>query len=184
MRVLFLALGANPNRRLAVTEESRRLAEAGEWPVVLIDDPRSWAAGTFAPGVTVLSLREQLDRHWPVAAEQLLLFRGPTSVLRRVGGRRGGRLASAYERRIADRLHRRGFLPLYRRLWRAGAVEAFRRRQGRFDAIVVTDPQSFPMAHRLVGPSDRADAPRVAFRIDQLLAPADQGNGKNHKDRA
>ena len=185
MRVLFLALGAN--RRLAVTQESRRLAEAGERPVVLIDDPRSWTAETFAPGVTVLSLREQPDRHWPVAAEQLVLFRGPTAVLRRVGGRRGGRLASAYQRRIADRLHRRGFLPLYRRFWRTGAdrpLEAFRRRQGRFDAIVVTDPQSFPVARRLVELSDRADAPRVAFRIDQLLAPADQGNGKNHKDRA
>jgi hypothetical protein len=72
-------------------------------------------------------------------------------------------------------------------LWRAGAdrpLVDFRRRQGRFDAIVVTDPQSFPVARRLVGLSDRADAPRVAFRIDQLLAPAGQRNGKNHKDRA
>jgi hypothetical protein len=185
MRVLFLALGAN--RRLAVTGESRRLAEAGERPVVLIDDPRSWIAETFAPGVTVVSLREQSDGHWPVAAEQLVLFSGPESLLHLVGGRRGGRLAAAYRRRIADRLHHRGFLPLYRRFWRDSAdrpLAAFRRRQGRFDAIVVTDPQSFPVAQRLVGLSDRADAPRVAFRIDQLLAPADQGNGKNHKDRA
>src|SRR5258707_1167036 len=145
MRVLFLALGAN--RRLAVTEESRRLAEAGERPVVLIDDPRSWTAETFAPGVTVLSLREQPAGHWPVAAEQLVLFRGGGWLLRGGGGRRGGGLAGAYEGGIADRLHRRGFLPLYRRLWRDGAdrpLEAFRRRQGRFDAIVVTDPQSFP----------------------------------------
>jgi hypothetical protein len=122
-----------------------------------------------------------------MAAEQLVLFRGPTSLLRRVGGRRGGRLASAYERRIADRLHRRGFLPLYRRLWRDSAerpLEAFRRQQGSFDAIVVTDPQSFPVALRLVGPPGRDPVPRVAFRVDQLLAPADPGNGRNHRDRA
>jgi hypothetical protein len=185
MRVLFLALGAN--RRLAVIEESRRLAGAGELAVVLVDDRRAWSAETFAPGVTVLSLREQAAGHWPASTEQLVLFRVPKALLRRVGGRRGGRLASAYERRVAERLHRRAFLPLYRRLWRDGAdrpLEAFRRRQGRFDAIVVTDPQSLPAAQRLVGPAGRADAPRVAFRVDQLLAPAAPGNGMNHKDRA
>jgi hypothetical protein len=185
MRVLFLALGAG--RRLAVTEESRRLAEAGERPVVLVDDRRGWAAETFAPGVTVLSLREQSAGHWPETTEQLVLFRVPKALIRRVGGRRGGKLASAYQRRIAERLHRRAFLPLYRRLWRDAAdrpLEAFRRRQGRFDAIVVTDPQSLPVAQRLVGPAGRADAPRVAFRIDQLLSPAAPGDGMNHKDRA
>jgi hypothetical protein len=185
MRVLFLALGAN--RRLAVTQESRLLAEAGERPVVLVDDPSSWAAETFAPGVTVLSLREQSDGHWPVAVEQLVLFRGPTALLRRVGGHRGGRLASAYERRIADRLHHRGFLPLYRRLWRDSAerpLEAFRRQQGSFDAIVVTDPQSFPVAQRLVGPPGRDAAPRVAFRIDQLLTPVDPGSGEKYRESA
>jgi len=184
MRVLFLALGAN--RRLAVTQESARLAEAGDRPVVLVDDRNTWAAETFAPGVTVLSLREQAGGHWPTAAEQLVLFRGPTFLLRRLG-RRGGRLAGAYQRRIADRLHHRAFLPLYRRLWPDGAdrpLDAFRRRQGRFDAILVTDPQSIPAARRLVGPAGRPDAPRVAFRIDQLLVPADPGDGMNHKDRA
>jgi hypothetical protein len=76
---------------------------------------------------------------------------------------------------------------LYRRLWRDSAerpLEAFRRQQESFDAIVVTDPQSFPVAQRLVGPPGRDAAPRVAFRIDQLLAPVNPGNGKNHRDRA
>jgi hypothetical protein len=185
MRVLFLALGAS--RRLAVTEETRVLAQAGGQPVVLVDDPRAWAAETFAPGVTVVSLTEQPRSHWPLTAERLVLYRAPKFLLRRIGGRRGDRLAAAYERRIAHRLHRRAFLPLYRRLWRDGAdrpLEAFRRQRGRFDAIVVTDPQSFPAAERLVRDDRGPETIPVAFRIDQLLAPVNPGNGVNHKDRA
>ncbi|OJF09466.1 hypothetical protein [Couchioplanes caeruleus] len=167
MRVLFLALGAG--RRLAVTGESRTLTERGERPVVLVDKAQTWADEEFAAGVQVVALAGLGGRHWPLTAERLVLHRAPAALLRRVGGRRGKRLASAYDRRIGRPLHRRVFLPLYGRLWRDAAdrpLAEFRRRWGRFDAIVVTDPQSFPVAQRLAG--DERHRPRVAFRIDQL----------------
>ncbi len=170
MRVLFLALGAN--RRLAVVEESRALAEAGERPVVLVDDASAWAGEEFAPGVRVVALAGMVGEHWPLAAERLLLHRAPSFLLRRAGGRRGGRWVAAYERRVGRRLQRRVFLPLYGRLWRDAGdrpLAAFRRRSGAFDAIVVTDPLSFPVAQRLVA---GGHPPRIVFRIDQLTSSA------------
>lgn len=179
MRVLFLALGAN--RRLAVTEESRKLAETGGRPVVLVDRAETWAAEEFAAGVEVVALAGLGGEHWPLAAERLVLHRAPRSLLRRVGGRRGKRLASAYDRRIGRPLHRRVFVPLYGRLWRDAAdrpLTEFSRRWGRFDALVVTDPQSFPVAQRLAG-GERHN-PRIAFRIDQVTS---SGETVDHEDK-
>lgn len=169
MRVLFLALGAN--RRPAVLADTRTLAEAGGQPVVLADDASAWPAGDFAPGVRLVSLAGLGAGHWPVAAERLILHRAPSFLLRRVGGRRGGQWVATYERRIGRRLQRRAFRPLYGRLWRdAGqrALEGFRSQWGVFDAIVVTDPLSFPVAQRLTA----GHPSRIVFRIDQLTSPA------------
>jgi hypothetical protein len=182
MRVLFLALGAN--RRLAVTEETRTLAAAGERPVVLVDKAESWAGDEFAAGVELVELARLGRGHWPLAAERLVLDRAPKSLLRRVGGRRGKRLVSAYDRRIGRPLHRRVFLPLYGRLWRDAGdrpLAEFSRRWGRFDALVVTDPQSFPVAQRLA--ADGRHRPRVAFRIDQVTSPGHQGETVDHEDK-
>lgn len=182
MRVLFLALGAN--RRLAVTEESRTLAETGGRAVVLVDKAETWSDAEFAAGVEVVALSGLGGQHWPLAAERLVLHRAPGSLLRRVGGRRGKRLASAYERRIGRPLHRRVFVPLYGRLWRDAAdrpLTEFRRRWGRFDTLVVTDPQSFPVAQRLTG--DERHKPRIAFRIDQVTSPGHQGETVDHEDK-
>jgi hypothetical protein len=121
MRVVFLALGAN--RRLAVTAESRLLVEAGGQAVVLVQNPRSWAKETFAPGVEVVALE-------------------PAGRLRR----------ALYRRSPVDRT--------------AARLARFHRRHGPFDAVVVTDPLSFPAAQRLAGLGDA----RVAFRLDQLPA--------------
>lgn len=183
MRVLFLALGAN--RRVAVIEESRRLAEAGGHPVVLVDRPKQWADQPPPPGVEFEALATLGADHWPMAAERVLLFRGPRFALRRLAGRgtaRADRVVSAYQRCIADPVHRSVFLPLYRRVWhgkRERPLDMFMRRHGRFDAVIVADARSFPAAQcvveRLAGATG---APRVAFRLDQLLAPADDPAGR------
>jgi hypothetical protein len=178
MRVLFLALGAS--RHVAVIEESRRLAEAGGHPVVLVDRPKQWADQPPPPGVEFEALVTIGADHWPTAAERMLLFRGPRFVLRRLAGRgtaRADRVVSAYQRRIADPVHRRAFLPLYRRVWhgkRERPLDMLMRRHGRFDAVIVADARSFPAAQRVVERlAGSTGAPRVAFRVDQLLTPAD-----------
>ncbi|GAA3336032.1 hypothetical protein GCM10020358_06660 [Amorphoplanes nipponensis] len=183
MRVLFLALGAN--RRLAVTEETRTLVQAGERPVVLVDRAESWAGDEFAAGVELVELAGLGRDHWPLTAERLVLHRAPKALLRRAGGRRGKRLVSAYDRRIGRPLHKRVFLPLYGRLWRDAAdrpLAEFNRRWGRFDTLVVTDPQSFPAAQRLAAAGRHR--PRIAFRIDQVTSSGRQGEIVDHEDKA
>jgi hypothetical protein len=54
MRVLFVAVGGN--RKIAVTEESRRLAEAGGHAVVLVERADAWPVNGFAPRVEVAAL--------------------------------------------------------------------------------------------------------------------------------
>jgi hypothetical protein len=181
MRVLFLALGGN--RRLAAIEESRAVAEAGGNPVVLVSGMARWEDETFAPGVDVVPL-SNYRKHWPLAAEHLVLFRGPRFLLRRVAGfgtARADRVVSAYDRGFANRVHRRAFRPVYVRLWHDGIhrqLDAFLVECGLFDAIVVADARSFPAAQRVVEQMEAATGarPRIAFRVDQLLAPATPAN--------
>jgi hypothetical protein len=176
MRVLFLALGGS--RRLAVTQDSRAVAESGGSAVVLVSGRARWADETFAPGVDVRSLTD-FHRHWPLAAESVVLFKGPRFLLRRLPGfgtQRADRAVAAYERRFANRVHRRAFRPMYRRLWPDGVhrqLDAFIRQCGPVDAIVVTDVLSFTAGQRIVERMAAATGspPKVAFRIDQLLAP-------------
>lgn len=169
MRVFFLALGAN--RRRAVIEESRRVVESGGQAVVLVKSRSAWSAETFAPGVRVLSPPSP-EAHWPLRAEQAALFRGPRFLLTRAARtlkRNPKRWAKAYEERVAKRVHRRLFLPAYRKAWpdqQERALAAVVRANGPYDAFVVTDPASLPVAVELVG------SERVAFRIDQLFTPA------------
>jgi hypothetical protein len=84
MRVLFLALGAN--RRVAVTEESRELAEAGGRPIVLVDRPAAWAADRFAPGVEIVSLAVLVRGRWPAFVEKVVLLRRVAGKLQRLRG--------------------------------------------------------------------------------------------------
>ena len=158
MRVLFLALSGN--RRRAVTAESRAVAAAGGRPTVLVAGLARWASETFAPDVEVVPL-SRYRRHWPLAVEHLVLYRGPGWLLRRRG-------LSVYKRLIADRVRRRLVRPVYRRLWSDGVhhqLDAFLAGCGPFDAVVVTDARSFPAARRVV---DRLGVARVVFRIDAL----------------
>jgi hypothetical protein len=176
MRVLFLALGGN--RRVAATEQSRAVAEGGESATVLVAGMGRWEDETFAPGVRVASL-SSYRKHWPLAAEQLVLFRGPRFILRRLAGygtERADRVVRAYDRGFANRVHRRAFRPGYVRLWPDGAhkqLDAFLAETEPFDAVVVTDARSFPAAQRVVEKIEAAAGtpPQVAFSADQLLAP-------------
>lgn len=180
--VLFIAVGAN--RRRAVAEDSRTLVEAGGRATVLLADRKPWAEFPFAAGVRVLSsVTPAGPAHWPVRAEQLVLFRAPRAVLHRLAGRgsaRAKRVVSAYERRVANRVHRRVFQPAYARFWGDRDFRQFAsvvRGAGPYDALVVCDPDSFPVAQRLLTALAGAGgkAPRVAYRIDQLLTPAQVG---------
>jgi hypothetical protein len=170
MRVLFLALGGN--RHAAVIAESRAVAAAGR-PTVLVAGLGPWAGETFAPDVDVVPLA-RYPRHWPLAVEHLLLFRGPRFLVRRLAGPGA---VSLYNRLIADRVSRWLVRPVYGRLWPDGIhrqIDAFLAGCGRFDAVVVSDAGSFPAAQRAVHHLTAAAGtpPRVAFRIEQLPVAA------------
>ena len=167
MRVLFLALGSN--RRTAVIAESRAVVAAGGRPTVLVAQLCRWADEPFAPGVEVVPLT-RYRRHWPLAIEHLLLFRGPRFVVRRLAG---SGAVSVYNRVIADPVRRWLFRPGYGRVWPDGIhrqFDTFLAEYGWCDAIVVADARSFPAARRVVERLAAAGrAPRVAFRFEQLL---------------
>jgi hypothetical protein len=157
-----------------VVDESRQVSEGGGTAVVLASEPSMWSKETFAPGVRLIAL-SNLAGHWPISTEQLVLFRGPRFVLRRVLGKgtpRADRFVRAYERRIARPIHRRVFQPAYGRLWRRRVnqpLDAFwQKNRNRFDAIVVTDAMSFPAAEHLLA---QGGTPTMVFRLDQLLNP-------------
>lgn len=180
MHVLFLALGAN--RRRAVREEARRVIDDGGRAVVLVTGHSAWADEPWPAGVRVVRVPDT-GTHWPLRAEKALLYKVPRRLLAgaaKVARRDPKRWAKAYEKRAADRLHRKVFLPAYRKAWPNRPKEALVtavRGQGPYDAFVVTDPASFPVAHELIG------SERVAFRIDQLLTPADLSQPTDRKGR-
>lgn len=166
MRVLFLALGGN--RRRAVTAESRAVAAAAGRSTVLVSGPARWAGETFAPDVEVVPL-SRYPRHWPLAIEHLLLYRGPRALLRRLAGPGA---VPVYHRLIANPVRRWLIRPLYGRLWPDGInrqLDAFLAGCGPFDAVVVSDARSFPAARRVVERlAATGTAPQIAFRTDAL----------------
>jgi hypothetical protein len=167
MRVLFLALGGN--RRSAVTGETRAVAAAGGRPTVLVAGLGRWADERFAPGVEVVPLT-RYPRHWPLAIEHLLLYRGPQFLLRRLAGPGAVPL---YNRLVANRVRRWLLRPVYGRLWPDGIhwqLDAFLAGCGRFDAVVVSDTRSFPPARRAMHhlTATTGTPPRVAFWVEAL----------------
>ncbi|MEU9506130.1 hypothetical protein AB0D32_07595 [Micromonospora sp. NPDC048170] len=170
-RVFFLALGGN--RARVVVEEAARLAAAGGRATVVVDDVAQWRGQRFAPGVRVVELARLQRAHLPVAAEQLVVHRAPRKALRMLGRGRlapwSQRAARAYERRVASRVHRRVFLPVYERLWGDARYRLLHReaaRRGPFDLLVVADPVSIPMATRLA--ADGRMFPNVAYGLDSV----------------
>ncbi|WP_436526303.1 hypothetical protein [Actinoplanes sp. HUAS TT8] len=160
MNVLFLAVGAG--RRRAVVEESARVVAAGGTATVVIAMAKQWKNETFAPGVTVLdsSVLHQGELLWRI--ERLMVYRGPEFVLKRAFGRRGGSAVRAYRNKVADRFHKRAFLPVHKRLRKDVSSKLIANHITRapkpYEWIVVTDTRSMPEAVDVLnelGPSSR-----------------------------
>lgn len=171
MHVLFLALGGS--RARAAVEESAQVVADGGHAVVLIDQRKPWRRVTFDQAVTVVELSRLESARLPVRIERLLLYRAPRKLFRTVGRGplrdRVGRVSGTYEARIADRVHRRLAVPMYRSGWGRGSHPVIQQSlPGPFDLIVVLDPISIPYAAGLVaGYELRGLAlPRVAFGLD------------------
>jgi hypothetical protein len=147
VNVLFLALGAG--RRRAVVEESAKVVADGGTATVVIATAHRWTA-EIAPGVTVLDSSVLHRAQLPWRIERLVVYRGPRFVLKRALGRRGKAAARAYEKKVADRFHRRVFLPLHKRLRRDVRGQLIAQHIARsprpYEWIVVTDSRSMPDA--------------------------------------
>ncbi|MGW9026213.1 hypothetical protein ACWGQ5_18840 [Streptomyces sp. NPDC055722] len=176
MQVLFLALGAA--RKRAVVAESAAVAAAGGRAVVLVADKKRWAKETFAPGVVLTTAAEMEARHVPRRLERAVLYQGP----RRVAGTLGrGRLRAktkkalkAYEKGVADRVHRRVFLPLHRRVWPTAGARMIQRcfgPQGGPDLVVVADALSIRRAVDLLETWDSVGlgTPPVRYSVDSVV---------------
>ncbi|MEV4825855.1 hypothetical protein [Micromonospora sp. NPDC049274] len=176
-QVIFLALGGN--RARVVAEESGRVVASGGSATVVVDELAAWRAQRFAPGVRVVELARLRRRHLPVAAEQLLVHRAPRAALRAIGrgplAKWSRRAGPAYERRVADRFHRRVFLPVYQRLWGDVSYRLMRRfvvRASGYDLLVVGDPASIPVAARLA--EERHRIKNIAYGLDSAQGGAAQ----------
>jgi hypothetical protein len=176
-RVLILALGGT--RKRAVVADAAEVVALGGTVTVLISSAADWRRERFAPGVRVVDLAELEGRRLPLRVERAVLYRAPRLAFRAVGrGRLAGwtkRAGRAYEQRIADRLHRRVFLPAYRRLRDDQVPQRLAEQvvtDTPADLLVVADPASIPLAARVVGRS--AAAPRVGYGLPYLTA-ADAG---------
>ncbi|MFB7232902.1 hypothetical protein ACFCY9_34750 [Streptomyces fimicarius] len=172
MQVLFLALGAS--RKRAVLDESAELRANGAQVMVIVDKKKSWLKVEFAPGVVVTTLKELEATHLPRRVEHAVLYRAPRATVRAVGrgplrrpARRG---LKAYERRLAAKVHRKVFMPVYRRLWpdaQARTVLAPFVARGGLDLLVVSDALSVPRAVRLLDAWAADGArPRVCYGLD------------------
>lgn len=174
-RVLFLAVGGA--RKRAVLEDAAEVVAGGGRATVLVGDRAAWRRERFPAGVTVVGLTELEGRQLPVRVERTVLYRAPRFAFRLVGRGRlaafGKRAGGAYERRIADRVHRRVFLPAYQRLRRGGHFPLLVRHLLRAEPpqlVVVTDSASIPLGAQLVRESAAyaASAPQVCFGLDYL----------------
>ena len=162
--VLVLALGGT--RRRAALEDAARVVAAGGTAVILVDDSATWRNDRPARGVRLVDRSALERRHSWLRWEHLLLYRVPGFAFRKAGDR----VWQAYRRRVADRLHRRVFLPLARRGTVGLPPHLIRRyadAAGKLDLLVVNDPASMPAAVALLRTYGRTDAPRVAYGIDE-----------------
>jgi hypothetical protein len=172
--VVILALGAT-RKRAAVEDATRAVADGGEVTVV-IDSAAGWRRDNFPSQVRIVELSKLERRNAPLWIEQLLLYRIPR-VLFRLAGRgpltdRMRRAGSAYQRRFADRVHRRLFLPVYGRVSRTLPYRLVRRHVlagSDVDLVVIGDPASMPLAGQILKRS--AKPPRLSYGVDHSRAP-------------
>lgn len=167
MNVLFLALGAS--RKRAVVEECAQVVADGGTATVVVESLRPWQKAGFAPGVTLVDSAVLQRARLPMRVEHLVVYRAPRAVLRRVAG---AGAAKAYEKKVADRFHRRVFMPAYRRMRggvRGQLVAAHIARSPRpFDWMIVADSLSMPDAVQVLNDLGADRRPGVAYSIDHV----------------
>ena len=170
MRVLFLAFGGY--RKRAVVEECEQVLADGGTATVLVDVTTSWRRAGLPDGVTVVDAATLRRERLAMRIEDLVVYRGPRFVLRRVARRRSKRVLAAHKK-VADRLHNRVVLPVYRRLSAESRGRLIARRLGRtderYDWIIVADSPSMPDAAELLDALGDAQ-PGVAYSVDYLPA--------------
>lgn len=175
MNVLFLALGAS--RKRAVVEECKQVVADGGTAAVVVDSSAPWQRAGLPDDVTLIDAAVLQRTRLPIRIEHLVVYRGPRFVLHRVLRRKAKRAVGAYEKKVADRFHRRVFMPVYRRF--AGeargqsVAQHIGRSRQRYDWIIVADSPSMPDAVRLLGALPDAPGgakPGVAYSIDHVPA--------------
>lgn len=172
--VLILALGAT--RKRAVVEDAAAVVARGGTVTVLISSAANWRRERFASDVRMINLAELEGRVLPLRLERAVLYRVPRLLFRTIGR---GRLAAwtkragrAYEKWIADRVHRRVVLPTYRRLRSSQVPQQLADRavaETRVDLLVVADPASIPLAARIIRQSTLV--PQVGYGLPYLTPP-------------
>jgi len=171
VNVLFLALGAS--RKRAVVEECKQVVADGGTAAVVVDSAGPWQRAGLPAGVTLIDAAVLQRTRLPIRIEQLVVYRGPRFVLHRVLRRKAKRAVGAYEKKVADRFHRRVFMPIYRRFAGEARGQSIAQHIGRsgqrYDWIIVADSPSMPDAVRLLD-ALRGAKPGVAYSIDHVPA--------------
>ncbi|MEU4426718.1 hypothetical protein AB0F81_39370 [Actinoplanes sp. NPDC024001] len=160
--VLILALGAT--RRRAALDDAATVAADGGTATILVSDPAAWRNDKPAPGVRLVAQADLEPRPGWLRWEQLVLYRLPRRALKG----RADRAWRAYRRRVADKLHRKVFLPLARRGAETRPAHLIRQHVtavGKLDLVVVNDPASMPVAVSLLHTYGGNELPRVAYGI-------------------
>ncbi|MBG0561610.1 hypothetical protein [Actinoplanes aureus] len=160
--VLILALGGT--RRRAALDDAALVTADGGNATVVVGDTALWRNDKPAPGVRLVAQAELELRHTWLRWEQLMLYRLPRRALKG----RSDRAWQAYRRRVADKLHRKVFLPLARRGSGDRTARLIRRYEtamGKLDVLVVNDPASMPVAVSLLRTYGGTELPQVAYGI-------------------
>jgi hypothetical protein len=172
VNVLFLALGAS--RWRAVVEECGQIVGDGGTATVVFDSTPSRQRARLPDGVTPIDVAKLERARGPMRVEHLLVYRGPRFVLRRLLRSRAEPVVRAH-RKVADRFHRRIFLPVYRPFQGESRARLIAREVSRnprpYDWIIVADSRSMPDAVRLLDGLG-SGRPGVAYSIDHLPAGA------------
>jgi hypothetical protein len=170
VNVLFLALGAS--RKRAVVEECAQVIADGGTATVVVESLEPWKRAAFGTGVTVVDSAVLQRALLPMRIEHLVVYRAPRFVLHRALGRRGKRAAGAYQKKVADRFHRRVFMPVYKRLrqdTRGRLIAGHVTRSPRpFDWIVVADSVSMPDAVQVLDGLGRGSRTGVVYSVDHI----------------
>jgi hypothetical protein len=168
MNVLFLALG--DSRWRAVVEECGQVVADGGTATVVVDSTARRQRAVLPGGVTVIDAAKLERARGAMRIEHLVVYRAPRFLLRRLLRSRAEPVVRAY-RKVADRFHRRVFLPVYQPFRGESRAKVITREVSRsprpYDWIIVADSRSMPDAVRLL---DRlaGGSPGVAFSIDHL----------------